>query len=136
VLLDPWMVDDPDSAGRIAALDRNLDPWRKVLVPWSTADPQTTAHAQVLRAKLQLTMPRSMASWRRFARAATRDLGSLADFGHALPSVIEQLWSSYIKAVRLKTPHGEYAGRPRLDPGALPPLAEPEAAQPTEADDE
>ena len=114
ILIDPWMADNPAGAARIAELDRRRKPWIRALVLWSRSDVQTLRHAAALRAKLQLAMPRSMDSWRRTTRSATRDLGSLAEFGHALPSVVELAWSNFIRNSLPKPPPKDFTPRPRL----------------------
>lgn len=119
ILIDPWMANDPAGLACIAELDRHRKPWVRALVLWSRSDAQTLEHAAALRARLQLAMPRGMDSWRRTARAATRDLRTLAEFGHALPSIVEFARSNLLKASRPKPSTGEYPARPRLH--AAPP---------------
>jgi len=119
ILIDPWMANDPAGAAYIAELDRQRKPWVRALVLWSRSDEQTLEHAPALRLKLQLAMPRGMDSWRRTARAATRDLRTLAEFGHALPSVVDLARSHLLRASRPKPPTGDYPPRPRLH--AAPP---------------
>lgn len=114
ILIDPWMANDPAGAARIAELDRLRKPWVRALVLWSRSDAQTLKYAAALRAKLQLAMPRGMDSWRRTTRSATRDLGSLAEFGHALPSVVELAWDTFVKSSRPRLPSGSHMTRPRL----------------------
>ncbi|HEV2343491.1 MAG TPA: TIR-like protein FxsC [Actinocrinis sp.] len=114
ILIDPWMAYDPVGAARIAELDRLRRPWVRAMVLWSRSDTQTLEHAAMLRAKLQLTMPRGMDSWRRTTRSATRDLGSLAELGHALPSVVEFAWNTFVKASRSDLPPRNVMPRPRL----------------------
>lgn len=114
ILIDPWMANDPVGVERIAELDRLRKPWVRTLVLWSRSDTQTLEHALVLRDKLQAAMPRGMDSWRRTTRSATRDLGSLAELGHALPSVVELAWNTFVKASRSDPPPRNIMSRPRL----------------------
>ncbi|HZU58224.1 MAG TPA: TIR-like protein FxsC [Actinocrinis sp.] len=114
LLVDPWIANDSLTAKNIAEFDRRRKPWIRVLIPWSATDGQTAEQSSVLRAKLQLAIPWSAEAWRRTARAATRDLASLAEFGHAMPAAVELAWRHYLKAAQPKPPQGDFPPRPRL----------------------
>ena len=125
MLIDPWIAaDGTPHPAEIVALDRRRVPWIRVLIPWNRDDVQTTARATQLMAGLQQLIPWSLAELRSRAPAATRDLTSLADLGHTMPSVVELAWRHYLRAVR-PGPLGDYPPRPRLR-GPIPP--DPEGA--------
>ena len=66
-------------------------------------------------------MPWSMEEWRRTAPAATRDLASVTDFGHAMPEVVERAWRRYLRAARPAARNQAFRPRPRLRDGPHPP---------------
>lgn len=119
LLVDPWIAH---TAGRgpVAEVDRCRKEWISVLVPWSCLDRQTTEQAATLRALLANVMPWSMDEWQRTAAAATRDLASLSDFGHAMPDVMERAWRRYLRAARPAGQGPAFPPRPRLRDGPDP----------------
>lgn len=117
LLVDPWIAHTPGS-GTVAEVDRCRKDWIRVLVPWSCTDRQTAEQAATLRSLLEGVMPWSMQEWHRTASAATRELASVADFGHAMPDVMERAWRRYLRAVRPAGSGGqEFPPRPRLRDG-------------------
>ena len=122
LLVDPWIAHTL-SSGTVAQVDRCRKEWIRVLVPWSCSDRQTTEQATALRSLLEGVMPWSMEEWRRTAPPATRDLTSVADFGHAMPEVVERAWRRYLRAARPTARNQAFPPRPRLRDGPHPPGA-------------
>jgi len=78
-------------------------------------------------------MPRAMGN-RPTSRAATRDLGTIAQFGLALSGELDNAWSTYAKATALKPAPGSFPARPRL--GVEPPAGSRAETSPEPAGDD
>ncbi|MFL6111115.1 MAG: TIR-like protein FxsC [Catenulispora sp.] len=120
LLVDPWIAHTIGS-GTVAQVDRCQKDWIRVLIPWSCTDPQTAEQAATLRALLEGVLPWSLQEWRRTADAAIRDLSNIADFGHAMPEVMEHAWRRYLRAARSNVRRPGFPVRPRLRDGPEPP---------------
>jgi FxsC-like protein len=117
VLIDPWLASDSQRSRHIADLDRRRKPWVRIMIPWSSGDPQTIDRATVLQANLSLSIPWCMEGWLRTAHAAHFNLTTLGEFGDAFPAAVERAWRHYIKAAQPKPPPGTFPPRPRLGGG-------------------
>lgn len=133
LLVDPWMAEGAVAADALRRADRDRPTWVRPLIPWSRTDPQTRERAADLRAKLADAMPRAMGN-RPTSRAATRDLGTIAQFGLALSGELDNAWSTYAKATALKPAPGSFPARPRL--GVEPPAGSRAETSPEPAGDD
>ena len=134
LIIDPWVVRDPDLLERLARFDADSHnkPWIRPVMPWNRERPADKAHAADLETRLAAALGQCRQRYRPESPRVLDGLETIHDFLTELPTVIRTAERFYLLAIaRDRARTGEVLEPPRrrlLDVGVPEPGA-PEAGK-------
>jgi FxsC-like protein len=98
LLIDPWVVTQPECRRLLEAYDRMTKPWIQFVIPWSTKDVGLTAREGALRELLSTVLQTKLAEGGRPARQmASLGVGTIEDMSMVLPSMIQTAGRHFLR---------------------------------------
>lgn len=132
LLLDRWLLRDPDHRARLGAYDTGDGPPVGLAVPWNDDDPDGDETEHELAAHVDATLPRRVRQGREACRAAVRGVPDERSFREVLPRVVRWAESQYLRTAEPRTPAGQATPRFRLGAAdGRPPAPHPEDSKET-----
>ncbi|WP_405728006.1 TIR-like protein FxsC [Streptomyces sp. NBC_00028] len=114
LLLDRWMLRDPEHRTRLGEFDDSDAPPVGLVVPWNDDDPDGDEIEHELAADLGATLPRRVRQGREACRAAVRGVPDEGSFREVLPRVVRWAEGQYLRRARPLPPPGQATPRFRL----------------------
>ncbi|MGJ5892430.1 TIR-like protein FxsC [Streptomyces niveiscabiei] len=113
LLLDRWLLRDPEHRARLGEFDAADRPATGVVVPWNGADRDDDADGRSVAAEVEAALPRRTRRQRQAGRPPV--LGpDPATFSRQLPRVVHWAATEYLRRAPARTPPGEGPRRFRL----------------------
>ncbi|WP_427165504.1 TIR-like protein FxsC [Streptomyces sp. C1-1] len=127
LLIDRWLLRDPDHRTRLGEYDTGDGPPVGLVVPWNDDDPDGDESEHELAAQLDATLPRRVRQGREACRAAVRGVPDERSFREVLPRVVRWAEGQYLRRAQSRTPPGQATPRFRLGAsGGWAPAPHPE----------
>lgn len=117
LLLDPWVLRDPQVRARLGKFDRNERLTAGLMVPWNEADPDSAKAGDELVARTESALPRHVGRGRQTSASAVRGVPDERSFGTVLPRVVAHTVAEHLKRASATPASG--TGGPRFRPYAL-----------------
>lgn len=114
LLLDRWVLRDPEHCTRLGEFDSSDRPPTGLVVPWNDDDPDGDDAEHELAAQLDATLPRRVRQGREASRPAVRGVPDERSFHEVLPRVVHWAEGQYLKTAPARTPSGQPTPRFRL----------------------
>ncbi|MFC5212933.1 TIR-like protein FxsC [Streptomyces coerulescens] len=114
VLLDRWVLRDPERRVALAEFDESDLPPTGLVVAWNAEDPDSDEVEYTLASEAEATLPRRIPLGRQACRPAVRGVPDQATFDRILPNVVQWAEGEYRKRARPRPPAGERIERFRL----------------------
>ncbi|WP_145968964.1 TIR-like protein FxsC [Streptomyces hyaluromycini] len=118
LLLDRWLLRDPEHRARLGEFDTAGREATGLVVPWNETDSDATAEHEVA-AEVEATLPERTRRQRQARRPVVIGPDHRALSRH-LPRVMQWAAAEYLKRATPRTPPGESPPRFRLRPGGQP----------------
>ncbi|MBP5935665.1 TIR-like protein FxsC [Streptomyces acidiscabies] len=113
LLLDRWLLRDPEHRARLGEFDAADRPATGVVVPWNGADRDDEADGRSVAAEVEAVLPRRTRRQRQAGRPPV--LGpDPATFSRQLPRVVHWAATEYLRRAPARVPPGEGPQRFRL----------------------
>jgi FxsC-like protein len=119
LLADPWVFDGfAASRTALERVDRCRRETVRLMVPWNSADAETSRQRLFLEARVQSTVPWMFHIWQRSLPERLQDLSTAEQFDEALLVVIDRARSYFLSTSEplRNVPFNRYSSRPRLAP--------------------
>ncbi|MGX1493701.1 TIR-like protein FxsC [Streptomyces tendae] len=114
VLLDRWVLRDPERRAALAAFDASDLPPTGLVVPWNEHDPDSDDAEHELGMEAEATLPRRIRLGRQACRPAVRGVPDQHAFAGVLPDVVQWAEGEYRKRAQARPPAGQGTERFRL----------------------
>ncbi|KUO15679.1 TIR-like protein FxsC [Streptomyces dysideae] len=129
MLLDRWVLRDPEQRTRLGKFDVSHRPATGLMVPWNGDDPDSGDAQHTLAADAEATLPRKMTQGRQACRPAVGGIPDHESFGALLPHVVQWAAAQHLKNTPAQPPPGRGTPRFRLsisgDQDSQPPVHRP-----------
>ncbi|WP_369173904.1 TIR-like protein FxsC [Streptomyces sp. R28] len=133
VLLDRWVLRDPEQRTRLGKFDATHHPATGLVVPWNDDDPDSEDAKQALTAETTATLPRTVSQAEQACRPAVRGIPDHESFDALLPRVVQWAATQHLKHAPAQPPPGRGTRRFRLsvagDQDSPPPVHRPHAEE-------
>ncbi|MFG2549844.1 TIR-like protein FxsC [Streptomyces sp. NPDC048581] len=133
MLLDRWVLRDPEQRTRLAKFDAGHRPATGLMVPWNDADPDSEDARESLTDEVETTLPRIVNQGRQACRPAVRGIPDHESFGALLPHVVQWAATQHLKQAPAQPPPGRATPRFRLSiaghDDSRPPVHRPHAEE-------
>ncbi|MER5466516.1 TIR-like protein FxsC [Streptomyces sp. NPDC002668] len=113
LIVDPWIVEDEERGGELAAFDAVSGPWVSVVVPKNPDDDQGRVADTELNLRLERTVPALISQGWDVLRADAQGVGTLEAFAHVLPRLAEAANREYLSLAETYPPIARHPA-PRL----------------------
>ncbi|MBT1090610.1 TIR-like protein FxsC [Streptomyces sp. Tu102] len=114
LLLDRWVLRDPQQRARLREFDGNDRPPTGLVVPWNDDDPDGDDTEHELAAQVDATLPRRVRQAREASRPAVRGVPDERSFQEVLPRVVHWAEGQFLRRARPRTSSGQVTPRFRL----------------------
>ncbi|MCF1592999.1 TIR-like protein FxsC [Streptomyces muensis] len=133
MLLDRWVLRDPQGRARLRQYDMSGRPATGLMVPWNDADPDSDGAEAELAEEAEETLPRTMRSGRQACRPAVVGIPDHESFGALLPRVVQWTATRHLRHTQAQPPPGQATPRFRLsisgEQDSPPPVNRPHAEE-------
>ncbi|MCL8013674.1 TIR-like protein FxsC [Streptomyces sp. AS02] len=114
MLLDRWLLRDPEQRTRLSKFDAAHRPATGLMVPWNDDDPDSEDAKQALTAETAATLPRTVSQAEQACRPAVRGIPDHESFDALLPRVVQWAAAQHLKQAPAQPPPGRATPRFRL----------------------
>jgi FxsC-like protein len=114
LIIDPWSVLRPECQRLLVRFNLADKPWVKVVIPWNSADGETTASESRLRQALETALRHKLEHGRATSAIAVEGVPSLDHFGAVLPLLIPAAGKRYLGNAEAFPPDGPVVEKPTL----------------------
>ncbi|MFH0515876.1 TIR-like protein FxsC [Streptomyces sp. M41] len=114
LLLDRWVLRDPEHRTRLNEFDSSDRPPTGLVVPWNHDDPDGDDTELELAAQQDTTLPRRVRHGREASRPAVRGVPDERSFHEVLPRVVHWAEGQYLRRAQARPPAGQSTPRFRL----------------------
>jgi len=104
LVIDAWMLSDPQLAERVRAIDAAGRPWVAVLAVLAVDDGQTRENESRLRSLLRSALPRHLEAGRNAQRAAARGIETADAFGLIFAELAQGSYMRYVGGMQEHAP--------------------------------
>jgi FxsC-like protein len=114
LIVDPWAVMRPECRHLLARFNLAAKPWVQVVIPWNSADQETTAAESRLWLALDSALRHKLDLGRVTCAAAVQGVRSIDGFGAVLPLLIPTAGKRYLGHAAAFPPDGSVVEKPTL----------------------
>ncbi|MGW6731624.1 TIR-like protein FxsC [Streptomyces sp. NPDC055013] len=111
MLLDKWVLADPERRALLTRIDNAALPWLGVVVPWDPSDADAESGPE-LQTALEQSLPRTHQRVRSVSRVAVTGVPSLEAFAALLPHMVQWVATQFLRFTASHPPPG--SGTPRF----------------------
>ncbi len=115
VLLDRWLLRDPEQRTRLGKFDASHRPATGLMVPWNHADPDSDDARGELATEAGTTLPRMMNQGSEACRPAVQGIPDQQSFRDLMPRVVQWAATQHLKHAPAQPPQGPAIPRFRLN---------------------